>query len=104
MSEGQDLLGDLRQWFASRKIGLAERGFQVNFAESPSDRDKRSVSVTVASSQRIGRLVLWINGEAELSMGDVGSGAVTEEHREITSKIGLRDATETLVAWVSEMR
>lgn len=32
-----------------------------------------------------------------------GSGvAVVEEHREITSKIGLNDAPETLVAWVSQ--
>ena len=36
-------------------------------------------------------------------MGDVVSGAVAEEHREITSKIGLHDATETLVAWVSQV-
>jgi hypothetical protein len=46
--------------------------------------------------------VIWDTGEAELSMGDVASATVTEEHREITSQIGLRDATETLVTWLSE--
>jgi hypothetical protein len=37
-------------------------------------------------------------------MGDVASDAVLQEHREITSEIGLRDATETLVAWLREFR
>jgi len=58
--------------------------------------------VTITSPRRIGRLVIWNTGEAELSMGDVASATVAEEHREITSEIGLRDATETLVAWLNE--
>jgi hypothetical protein len=56
--------------------------------------------VTLTSAERIGQLVIWDTGEAELSMADAASATVTEEHREITSGIGLRDATETLVAWL----
>ena len=98
------MLDALRTWFDAHESSLAADGYRVEFAESPPGRGKLSASVTVASAHRIGRLVIWDTGEAELNMGDVASAAVTEEHREITSEIGLRDATETLVAWLSESR
>jgi hypothetical protein len=98
------VLDALRAWFDAHKSSLASDGYQVEFAESPPDRGKRSASVTAASARRIARLVIWDTGEAELSMGDGASAVVTEEHREITSEIGLRDATETLVAWLNESR
>ena len=95
------MLEDLRTWFEAHKISLDRRGYLVEYAESPRDRSKRSASLTISSAGRIGRLVIWDTGEAELSMGDAGSGDVAEDHREITSEVGLRDATETLLAWLS---
>lgn len=100
MTEGRDVLTDLRKWFDDRTAGLADLGFQTEFSESPPDRVKRSVSVMIASSSKIGQLILWDSGESELLLGDVGSGEVMEEHREITSHIGLQDATQTLLAWL----
>lgn len=97
-----DVLYGLQAWFAGRKGELADSGYQVEFTESPPDRDKSSVSITVASARRIGQLTVWSTGEADLSLGDADSGMVTEEHREITSEIGLEDATETLVAWMDQ--
>jgi hypothetical protein len=99
---GSSVLDDLRVWFEVHKNSLARDGYQVEFTDSPPGRSKLSASVTITSTRRIGRLVIWDTGEAELSMGDVASATVTEEHREITSQIGLRDATETLVTWLSE--
>lgn len=96
------MLSELQEWFAARKAVLAASGYVAEFAESPPDREKPSATITIASARRIGQLTVWSTGEAELSMGDVTSGTVSEEHREITSKIGLRDATETLVAWVRQ--
>jgi hypothetical protein len=104
MTIGGSVLDALRAWFDAHESSLADDGYQVEFAESPVGRAKLSASVTVASAHRIARLVIWDTGEAELSMGDVASAAVAEEHREITSEIGLRDAMETLVAWLSESR
>ena len=98
------MFDDLRAWFEAHKSSLARRGYVVEFAESPSDRSKRSASVTVSSARRIGRLVIWDTGEAELSIGDATSGVITDDHREITTEIGLRDAVETLLAWLSESR
>jgi hypothetical protein len=100
MTGGRDVLTDLHDWFDDRNAGLADLGLQAEFAESPPDRVKRSVSVTIASSSRVGQLVVWDTGEAELTLGDIGSDEVVEEHREITSHIGLQDATQTLLAWL----
>ena len=96
------MLDELQSWFASRRTALVDSGYQVDFTESPPDRDKPSASITIASARRIGQLTLWSTGEAELSLGDADSGAVSEQHREITSRIGLQDATETLVSWVTQ--
>jgi hypothetical protein len=92
---------DLRAWFDARETSLLGDGYQAEFTESPPGRDKQSVSVTLTSAARIGQLVIWDTGEAELSMADAASGTVIEEHREITSGIGLRDATEALIAWLN---
>lgn len=103
MTNETQVLSELRAWFAGHKATLADSGYQIEFAESPPDRGEPSAAVTVAWARRIGQLTVWSTGEAELSMGDADSGTVAEEHREITSKIGLQDATETLIAWVSQV-
>lgn len=91
---------DLRAWFKDHWVALARGGYRLEFTESPRDRAKRSATVIIATSHRIGQLVVWDTGEAQLSMGDVDSAVIIEEYREITSNIGLRDATETIVAWL----
>jgi hypothetical protein len=100
MTDETDMLTDLREWFDDRRGGLADLGLEAEFAESPPDRVKRSASLMIASPSRIGQLVVWDTGEAELTLGDVGSDELMEEHREITSRLGLQDATQTLLAWL----
>jgi hypothetical protein len=100
MKGRRDVLTDLREWFDNRSAGFADLGLQAEFAESPPDRVKRSASVMIASSSRVGQLVLWDTGEADLTLGDAGSDEVVEQHREITSHLGLQDATQTLLAWL----
>jgi hypothetical protein len=97
---GPDVLDDVRSWFAGSGPSLAASGYQLELEESPPGRDKHSVSVIITSARRTAQLVVWVTGEAELSMADATTSDVIEEHREITSTIGLRDATETLVGWV----
>jgi hypothetical protein len=96
------MLRELEAWFADRKAALVDSGYVAEFAASPSDRENPSVTIAIASTRRVAQLTVWLTGEAELSMGDAASGTVAEEHKEITSEIGLRDAAETLVAWVSQ--
>jgi hypothetical protein len=103
MMQEKDVLDELRFWFIGRKDALPRAGYKADLVESPAEREIRSVSVTIASARRIGQLVLWSSGEAELGKADVASGEITEEQREVTSEIGLRDATMTLMAWVRNL-
>lgn len=99
MSCPVDLLKRLQAWHDDTAATLRAEGYVVEFTESVGGRPKPSVSVLVGSTTRIGKLTIWSTGEAELDLGDAVSGAVTEEHREITGEVGLADATQTLVAW-----
>jgi hypothetical protein len=95
-------LTSCKRGLLAARLHLLDGGYQVDFAKLPPDREKPSVSITIASARRISQLTLWSTGEAELSMGDSDSGTVSEEHREITSKVGLQNAVETLVGWVTQ--
>lgn len=97
-----DVLRDLREWFDERRVELVHNGYEAEFTQSPPDRMTQSAWVRVASARRIAQLVVWDTGDAQLSMGDVESGTVAEEHREITTQIGLRDATDALIGWLGE--
>jgi hypothetical protein len=99
---GNGILDDLREWFSDHDAELARGGYHAELAESPPERQRRAVAVVISSSQRIGRLVVWDTGEAQLSMGEVSPRAVAEEYRSITSQAELRDATDTLVHWLDE--
>src|SRR5271170_2895133 len=81
MTNEAQIIDDLQIWFAKCKAALLGDGYQVELAKSPPDRGKPSVSITIASSRRIGQLTVWSTGEAELGMGDADSGMVSEEHR-----------------------
>lgn len=94
-----DLLKRLQAWHDDTAPSLREEGFIVEFTEPTKGRPKPSASVLVGSTTLIGKLTLWSTGEAELDLGDAASGAVTEEHREITGDVGPADAMRTLVAW-----
>jgi hypothetical protein len=87
-------------WFIGREAALTRDRYKADLVESPEEREKRSVSVTIASARRIGQLVLRSTGEAELGMADIAPGEVTEERREIATDVGLNDATMTLMAWL----
>lgn len=95
-----DLLKRLQGWYDNAAPPLRKEGYIVEFTEPVRGRLKPSASVLVGSPIRIGKLTLWSTGDAELALGDAVSGAVTEEHREITDDAELADATRTLVAWV----
>lgn len=96
-----DAASELQGWYAKHEEELASRGYHAELAVSPVDRLKGSAAVTIASAARIGQLTVWDTGEAALNLGDAVSGEVREEHREITSGIGLDDTASTLLAWLA---
>ena len=95
-----DLLRRLQAWYDDTLPGLQAEGYVAEFSKSDLERPKPSASVTVFASSRIGRLTVWVTGEAQLGLGNGESGEFIEEHREISGDLELADATRTLVAWV----
>jgi len=96
-----NIIEELRLWFNEEESSLIAINLNPALEYSPADRDPRAAWLDLDSAHRVGRLILWETGAAELSVGDVTTGeVVVEEHREITSTVGLKDAVESLIAWV----
>jgi hypothetical protein len=95
-----DVLGSLRDWFDGTVSAVAQPGFKATFDCSPDDRDRRSAWVTAESPARLGQLIVWDTGEAMLSLAEVSTGEVTEEHRQIASADEFREAARILLDWL----
>jgi hypothetical protein len=99
--KSMSMIEQLRLWFSREESSLIALNLRATFSSGPEDRDPRSAWLDLDSEHRVGRLILWETGAAELSVGDVETGEMaTEEHREITSTLGLQDAIQSLIAWV----
>ena len=95
------IIEELCLWFNEKESSLISVNLNPALVKSPADGNTRAVWLDLDSAHRVGRLILWETGAAELSVGEVRTGEiVVEEHREITSIVGLTDAVESLIAWV----
>jgi hypothetical protein len=94
----------LNDWFERRLPEFEIANIDASIAWGPSGRNPLSAWLDFKSSEKSARLMLWSNGEADLMIGDlVGQRILLEEHREITTELGLDDAGETVKAWLAEI-
>ena len=101
MTEG--LLGVLERWLNRRQPELEALGLTVAITWGPSDRNPASAWLDLSSTEKSARLIVWSDGHAELTVGDYVKGEVlVDEHREISSEVGLDDAEATALAWMVE--
>lgn len=102
--EAPMLFDELRNWFFIHQAEMRASGLECRLGESPDDgRDKSALWIDIDSATRVGQLILWSSGEAELAVASIGSSEpVINEHREITSQLGLDDALGSLLAGVSD--
>lgn len=69
------------------------------------DAPKPGARLDAASSTGLAQLLLWETGELDLVIADVASGDVlVNEHREVTSEIGIADALGTIETYLSVNR
>lgn len=93
----------LAGWLEVRQPELEALGISVAPTWGPTDRDPASAWVDFGTSEKSARLILWDNGLADLTVGDFVKGEVLlEEHREITTAVGLDDVEATVRAWLVE--
>jgi len=98
----ESMLELLTAWLARREAALTSVGITISITRGARDRNPASVWVDFATSNRSARLVLWDNGLADLTVGDFVRGEVLlDEHREITTDVGLDDVEATVVSWLA---
>jgi hypothetical protein len=56
--------------------------------------------MTVETGHHVAVLIVWSSGEAELECGDLASGQLRQEHRDLRAPGELLDAIETILDWV----
>lgn len=97
-----DVLEILDRWVERHAANLEARGVSVSVTRGPKERIPSSAWLDFESSERSARLMLWSNGDADLTIGDLPLRQVLlEEHREITTELGLNNAEATVISWLA---
>ncbi len=97
-----DVLNILKGWLERRRGALESDGVAVATTWGPTDRDPASAWVDFTRPDKSARLIVWSNGLADLTVGDLLKGEVLlEEHREILSDLGFDDVEATVRACFS---
>jgi hypothetical protein len=94
-------LEQVRSWAFNKADGFRDGGYTLELNDSPEDRNPRSIQVILDGGARVGELIVWGNGMAELSYGNFDEGVITPEHRDIDSQADLDAALTALLAWMS---
>jgi hypothetical protein len=92
-----DAYDEARERFAKRGISLD--------LQTPSDAgEKTGVRLDAWSGRGLAQLLLWDTGELDLTVGDANTGDILlNEHREVTSRLGISDALETIEAYLADL-
>ena len=90
-----DAYDDARERFAKRGIRLD--------LQTPSEPAKKTgVRLDAWSGRGLAQLLLWDTGELDLTVGDANTGDILlNEHREVTSQLGISDALDTIEAYLA---
>jgi hypothetical protein len=66
------ILDTLREWFTKERAGLLTRGLTVQLGDPSDSRGNNpSICLDIDSASRLGQLILWSSGDAELQLADV---------------------------------
>ncbi len=88
-----DALGELRCWYERLRL---EPGLTVTWRGPEPVRAKASVCLCAEGPSRIGALTMWETREAQLTLGNVTSGEVTDECLHLIDAEALAEAVVRL--------
>jgi hypothetical protein len=97
-------LDDLRGWYTRLRAELDASRFEVGLQGPEAGRAKASACLSIDGPERLGALVVWESGEAQLQLGDVMSGQVTDEALWLADAGQLAAAVRGMVTWVTSER
>ncbi|WP_456318812.1 immunity protein TriTu family protein [Allokutzneria albata] len=91
---------ELEGWFERREGEFNRLDIAVRLTRSPMDgRDKASAWVDFDSSARIGQIVVWDAGEAELHCIEVNAEPGPPEYRILLPAEDLHEAADSVAGW-----
>ena len=95
------ILDMLESWAQTRRQSLAAKGIRVSTSRGPADRAPAAAWADFESSTKAARLTVWADGQADLAVLDFQEGReLVNEHREITTTVGLDDVELSILAWL----
>ena len=98
-----NFLEELEKWFNEEVGRVVRADFVAELARSPEDgRDKASMWIDLGSSERIGQIIVWESGEAEIGRIHLPTDQATPESRRFASAEDLRRTAKALVDWIVE--
>jgi hypothetical protein len=82
---------------------FAKRGIRLDLQTPSEPGEKTGVRLDAWSGRGLAQLLLWDTGELDLTVGDANTGDILlNEHREVTSQLGISDALETIEAYLGD--
>ncbi|WP_329138317.1 hypothetical protein OG552_30345 [Streptomyces sp. NBC_01476] len=97
------MLQDAREWIDAQSDVIRQNGLLLEVNSSPEDRVKQSIQWVLEGPERIGEIILWETGEAEISFASIGTGEVRPEHRDIQTASELESALTAVFDWVANV-
>ncbi|MGW5868006.1 hypothetical protein ACWFRJ_38340 [Streptomyces sp. NPDC055239] len=75
--------------------------YEIVWQDPISGRAKQSASLGIDGPERLAELTVWESGEAELQLGEISSGEITNEHLSLADAGQLTAITDRMRAWVT---
>lgn len=86
----------------SAQATFLEKGVSLELSLPETPSPKPAARLDASSSRGLAQLILWTTGEADLVIADLATGdVVVNEHREITTTLGIHDVLDTIETYLS---
>ncbi|MEU5684978.1 hypothetical protein DEJ48_16470 [Streptomyces venezuelae] len=94
-------LAELRTLYDRLATELAPSEYEVVWQGPAAERPKQAASLGIDGPERLAELTVWDSGEAQLQLGDLADGHVTEERLRLADAGELAAAVDRMTAWVT---
>jgi len=90
----------LHVWFDAKRTFLRSRSVDAEVELSERDGEAIAIRVILESKAKMGEIIVWDNGMAELQLGSVVTGEVTTKSQSLSSGGELQSYEEQLLGWM----
>lgn len=92
---------ELGGWYERLRAELDPARYSVEWQGPAQGRSPQAAVLNVDGPDRLAQLTVWDTGEAQLALGDVPSGEVSDEHLRLADAAALAAAVSRMTGWVT---